>query len=81
LRLKLAEYYRRLATAAVELRGERYWEFHRTMLTRIGAPLNHVRLTSAIAWHVACRATSPAKLARGAGRMVSTLLNGGARRL
>ena len=79
LQLKLAEYYRRLATAAVELRGERYWEFHRTMLARIGAPLNPGRLTGAIAWHVARRA--PARLARGAGRMVSALLNGGGRRL
>jgi glycosyltransferase involved in cell wall biosynthesis len=81
LRLKLTEYYARLATAAVEFRGRRYWDFHRTMLARIGTPLSRGRLTSAIALHVARRATSPGKLARGAGRMVSTLLHGGGRRL
>lgn len=80
LRTKLAEYYARLATAAVELRGRRYWDFHRAMLARIGAPLDLRRLTGAIAWHVARRATSPGSLARGAGRMVSVLRNGGGRK-
>jgi glycosyltransferase involved in cell wall biosynthesis len=70
---KLAEYYSRLAVRAVELRGRRYWEFHRTMLARIGAPLDRLRLTRAIAAHVARRATSPASLARGAARVVSAL--------
>jgi glycosyltransferase involved in cell wall biosynthesis len=81
LQLKLAEYYARLATAAVEFRGRRYWDFHSAMLARIGTPLDRTRLTRAIAWHVARRATSPGKLARGAGRMVAALLNSGSRKL
>jgi hypothetical protein len=77
LRDKLNEYYARLAAAAVEFRDRRYWDFHRTMLRRIGAPLDRARLTRAIALHVARRAASPASLARGAGRMVAALRRSG----
>ena len=40
LKEMMAQYYAKLATAAVELRGEQFWEFHRAMLMRIGAPLD-----------------------------------------
>jgi glycosyltransferase involved in cell wall biosynthesis len=71
-RNRLAEYYARLAAAAVELRGRRFWEFHRTMLIQIGAPLDRSRLTGAIALHVARRLASPRSLVRGVfSRMMS----------
>ena len=65
----MAQYYSKLAIAAVELRGELYWEFHRAMLMRIGAPLNKRRLTRAVARHVLRKATAPGALMRGLGRL------------
>jgi glycosyltransferase involved in cell wall biosynthesis len=71
LRLKemMAQYYSKLATAAVELRGELFWEFHRDMLMRIGAPLNKPRLARAVARHVLRKAAAPAALMRGLARL------------
>jgi glycosyltransferase involved in cell wall biosynthesis len=79
-RSKLAEYYAKLAEAAVELRGRRYWEFHRTMLGRIGRPLDRVRLARAITVHIARRAASPASVKRAAARVMSALREPSSRR-
>jgi hypothetical protein len=76
---KLAEYYAQLAAAALDFRGRRYWQFHRTMLSRIGTPLDRARLTKAIAWHVARRAI-PGSLARGAKRTLRMLRNADSRK-
>ena len=77
---RLAEYYARLAAAAVELRGRRFWEFHRTMLIQIGAPLDRSRLTRAIALHVARRLTSPGSLVRGVFSRMMSVRKAGSRK-
>ena len=77
---KLAEYYARLAAAAVELRGRRFWEFHRTMLIQIGAPLDRSRLTRAIALHVARRLASPGSLVRGVFSRMMSMRKAGSRK-
>ena len=73
-RERLAEYYAKLALAAVELRDGEFWEFHRRMLTLVGAPLDRLRLTTAIAAHVARRLTSPVSLARSVGNRLRSVL-------
>lgn len=77
---RLAEYYARLAAAAVELRGRRFWEFHRAMLIQIGAPLERARLTRAIASHVARRLASPGSLARGVFSRMMSVRKAGSRK-
>jgi glycosyltransferase involved in cell wall biosynthesis len=73
-RQRLAEYYAMLAGAAVELRGKRFWKFHRAMLRHSGAPLDRLRLAHALSQHVAGKLASPRKLARSiADRLASTL--------
>ncbi len=69
LKEMMAQYYTKLATAAVELRGELFWEFHREMLMRIGAPLSKPRLARAVARHVLRKATAPAAVIRGLARL------------
>ena len=69
LKEMMAQYYAKLAAAAVELRGELFWEFHRAMLMRIGAPLDKPRLARAVARHVLRKATAPGALMRGLGRL------------
>jgi hypothetical protein len=71
---RLREYYAKLAVAAVELRDKKFWEFHRRMLSLTGAPLDRLRLTTAIAAHVARRLTSPVSLARSVGNRVRSVL-------
>ncbi len=65
----MAQYYAKLASAFVEGRGERFWEFHRALLMRIGAPLNRARLARAVARHVARKAATPSAIARGIARL------------
>lgn len=72
-REKLSEYYAKLAVGAVELRGRRFWQFHRRMLIEIGAPLDRLRLARAIASHVVPRLASPGSLVRGVANLVSVL--------
>jgi glycosyltransferase involved in cell wall biosynthesis len=79
-RARLAEYYAKLAAAAVELRGKRFWEFHRTMLIQIGAPLDRSRLTGAIALHVARRLASPRSLVRNVFRRMMSVCKAGSRK-
>ena len=74
-RERLREYYAKLAVAAVELRGKKFWEFHRRMLTLMGAPLDRLRLSTAIAAHVARRLTSPVSVARSVGNRVRSVLD------
>ncbi len=69
LKEMMAQYYAKLATAAVELRGERFWEFHRAMLMRIGTPLDRARLARAVARHAMRKATTPGALMRGLARI------------
>jgi glycosyltransferase involved in cell wall biosynthesis len=76
---RIAEYYAKLAAGAVELRGRRFWEFHRTMLMRIGAPLDRSRLMRSIALHVARKVASPGALVRGAARIGAVLRRAGSR--
>jgi hypothetical protein len=69
LKEMMAQYYTKLAIAAVELRGERFWEFHRAMLMRIGAPLDKSRLARAVARHIMRKVTTPSALMRGLTRL------------
>ncbi len=69
LKEMMAQYYAKLATAAVELKGERFWEFHRAMLMRIGAPLDRPRLAYAVARHVVRKAAAPGAIMRGLSRL------------
>ena len=69
LKEMMAQYYTKLANAALELRGERFWEFHRAMLMRIGAPLDKPRLARAVARHVVSKATTPAAVMRALARL------------
>lgn len=71
---RLGQYYAKLAVAAVELRGGKFWKFHRTMLIQLGAPLDRLRLTYAIASHVARRLASPGSLVRGLANRTMTVL-------
>jgi glycosyltransferase involved in cell wall biosynthesis len=64
-RSRLARYYGMLAVAAVELRGRAFWEFHRRMLIHSGAPLDRMRLSYAIAWHVVHKLVSPRSFVHG----------------
>jgi len=72
---KLDEYYTRLATAAVQLRGKEFWAAHRRMMALAGAPLDRLRLTCATARYLAGRLTHPVSFARGAARKVRELLH------
>jgi glycosyltransferase involved in cell wall biosynthesis len=65
----MAEYYAKLAVAAVERRDSAFWDFHRAMLMRIGAPLDKRRLARAVARHVARKATAPRAILRGLARL------------
>lgn len=73
-RQKLDEYYRRLATAAVQRRGKEFWDVHRRMMALAGAPLDQLRLARATAHYLGRRLTHPVSLARGAARRVRELL-------
>jgi glycosyltransferase involved in cell wall biosynthesis len=64
-RSRLERYYGMLAVAAVELRGRAFWEFHRRMLIHSGAPLDRMRLSYAIAWHVVHKLVSPRSFVHG----------------
>jgi glycosyltransferase involved in cell wall biosynthesis len=66
---KMVEYYAKLAVAAVELRDGAFWDYHRAMLMRIGAPLDKPRLARAVARHVARKATAPGAIWRGFTRL------------
>ena len=79
LKEMMAEYYAKLATAAVELRDEQFWEFHRAMLMRIGAPLDKPRLVRAVARHIVRKATTPGALMRGLVRLSGRRPAAGAR--
>jgi glycosyltransferase involved in cell wall biosynthesis len=65
----MARYYAMLAAAAVELRDATYWDFHRAMLMRIGAPLDKARLARAVARHLARKAATPGAIWRGLFRL------------
>jgi glycosyltransferase involved in cell wall biosynthesis len=80
LRQRLREYYARLALAALELRGEEFWAFHRRMLQLIGAPLDSARLTRAVAAHVLRKLASPAALARSLAERFAARSRGAAGR-
>jgi glycosyltransferase involved in cell wall biosynthesis len=44
----LSEYYKFLAVAAVNFRGQEFWKYHEKRLQDVGHPLNRVRLTGAV---------------------------------
>ena len=69
LKEMMAQYYARLAAAAVELRDSAFWDFHRAMLMRIGAPLDKPRLARAVARHLARKAAAPGAIWRGLSRL------------
>jgi glycosyltransferase involved in cell wall biosynthesis len=70
---KQRDYYAMLAVGAVELRGRKFWEFHRRMLDAAGAPLDQGRLVRAVASHVVRKLISPASLMRSIANRVSAL--------
>jgi glycosyltransferase involved in cell wall biosynthesis len=80
MRLRLREYYARLALAAVEVRGEEFWAFHRRTLQLIGAPLDRARLARAVAAHVLKKLASPAALARSLAERFGSRSRGAADR-
>lgn len=73
---RIREYYQRLALAACQFPGARYWEYHRRMLGLMGAPLNRVRLGLAIVGYLARRSLCPLSLLRSAAQRLSTVLRG-----
>jgi glycosyltransferase involved in cell wall biosynthesis len=73
-RQRLVQYYAMLAVAAVELRGRAFWEFHRSMLIRSGAPLDRMRLACAIASHVVHKLASPRSFVRGVARRIKAAM-------
>jgi glycosyltransferase involved in cell wall biosynthesis len=73
-RQKLDEYYTRLATATVQLRGREFWAAHRRMMALAGAPLDRLRLARATARYLGRRLTHPVSFACGAARKVRELL-------
>jgi glycosyltransferase involved in cell wall biosynthesis len=75
-RERLKEYYSRLAVGALQLQGQKFWEFHRGMLARFGAPLDRLRLARAIAVQLAKRVTSPIALARSVAQRIGPGLRG-----
>jgi glycosyltransferase involved in cell wall biosynthesis len=40
LKVRLREYYQVLAEGLLQFRGKKYWEFHKTWLSRLGIPLS-----------------------------------------
>ena len=71
---RMREYYRRLAVAACQFPGARYWEYHRRMLALMNAPLSRTRLAAAIVSYLARRALCPLSLLRSAAQRLSTVL-------
>lgn len=59
------QYYARLAATAVQLPDASFWEFHRRMLAKSGAPLERGRLALAVALYGVRRLGSPVSLVRG----------------
>jgi hypothetical protein len=75
-RHRMREYYQRLAIAACQFPGARYWEYHRRMLGLIGAPFNRARLALAVVGYLAHRSLCPFSLLRSAARRLSSVLRG-----
>jgi glycosyltransferase involved in cell wall biosynthesis len=75
-RHRMREYYQRLAIAACQFPGARYWEYHRRMLGLIGAPFNRARLALAVVGYLARRSLCPFSLLRSAARRLSSVLRG-----
>jgi glycosyltransferase involved in cell wall biosynthesis len=44
----LSEYYKFLAVAAVNFRGQEFWKYHEKRLQDVGHPLDRIRLTGAV---------------------------------
>jgi glycosyltransferase involved in cell wall biosynthesis len=75
-RHRMREYYQRLAVAACQFPGARYWDYHRRMLALIGVPLSRLHLAAAVAGYLARRSLCPFSLLRSAAQRLSTVLRG-----
>ena len=71
------QYYARLAAAAVQLPGRKFWEFHRRMLALSDIPLERGRLARAVALYGARRLSSPVSLVRGIAQRLGGHARGG----
>jgi glycosyltransferase involved in cell wall biosynthesis len=79
-RERLREYYSKLAIAALELQGARFWEFHRRMLALAGAPLSRLRLARTIVAQIARRLVSPVSFVRTVAKHLAARRRGAADR-